>query len=87
MAEPVDFDESEGGVLEGGGYAKDLPVYFDQEDGNVISCWQLTDDELFEVLQTKQVWVVVQGLTHPPIYVTGEHPFYCGGIKNKPDPD
>ena len=53
----------------------DLPICRVQ-DGRIISCWELTDDELMEILQTKRVWLSVwSGATQPPVCVQGETPF------------
>lgn len=56
----------------------DLPVhrYRDlDQNPHVISCWQLSPDELAEVMRTGVVWLHAWGTTHPPICVTGKKPF------------
>lgn len=51
----------------------DLPVF---SDGNqIISCWELTDEELIEVIKTKKVYLGVMGNTTPPIMLMGKSPF------------
>lgn len=49
---------------------------FRTNDGRCISCWELTGEELMEVLKTKRVWVEVHsGATQPPIYIGTSNPF------------
>lgn len=57
-----------------GGGCGDLPV-LQTEEGCNISCWQLTEQELFEVQRTGIVWLMVWGQGHPPVCVVGEKPF------------
>ena len=43
---------------------------------NVISKWQLTPDELEEVIRTGGVvWFGCWGQTHPPMWISGNRPF------------
>lgn len=47
-----------------------LPVR--QLDGNLVSCWSLTEEERDEVARTGVVWLSVWGRdTQPPVFVTG----------------
>lgn len=41
----------------------------------VISCWKCTAEELKEIQRTGRVWVMVYGITMPPIAPTGIKPF------------
>ncbi len=41
----------------------------------VISCWELTESELQEVIKTKRVWLSVVGRSAPPVRVSAETPF------------
>lgn len=51
-----------------------LPVYANGSE--CISCWQLSDEELKKILETKCIWVgVLSGNTQPPIFLTVETPF------------
>ena len=48
----------------------DLPVTRYQWNDNtsaVQSCWQLSDDEIQEVIKTGKIYFSVWGNTHPPI--------------------
>lgn len=47
-------------------------------DGNpqVLSKWQLTSEELAEVVRTGgTIWFNCWGATHPPIWISGTDPF------------
>lgn len=78
MADPVSFEGAEGNYV-ADGPIKDLPTaetpYDDGTNtGKVVwSCWELTDDELAEVLQTKRVWLGCLNL-QPAVIVAGERP-------------
>jgi len=78
MATPTDFPEANGTL----GAPEDMPdctplrVHM-TADGRRISCWELTDDELMMVLQTKRVWLTVWG-GHPAVCVEGTTPFLSG---------
>jgi hypothetical protein len=53
-----------------------LPVHADGKE-ITISCWELSGDDLAEVLQTKKVWVWVfaGGQSQPPIGISATNPF------------
>lgn len=79
---PISFPEANG-TLNGGTAEKykttddvaDLPVHR-PGDGQVISCWSLSDAETFEVLRTQRVWLsVMAGQTHHPVMLLAESPF------------
>lgn len=46
-----------------------LPVF--KAEGQIISCWELTEEEKAEVALTGQVWVSLLANEHPPAVVTG----------------
>lgn len=58
-------------------YAKDqseynpLPV-LKKPDGTVISCWELTEDEIQTLLQTKRIYLAVMTFNQPlqPVLIT-----------------
>ena len=72
MAQPTEFQEQNTRWW-GPGDVGDLPAYRDDSGVN-ISCWELTADEIVEVLKTGKVWLHLWG-AHPPVHVTAEHPF------------
>lgn len=46
---------------------------------NVLSKWQLTPEELEEVVRTGGVlWFNCWGSTHPPVWISGTDPFRRG---------
>ena len=42
---------------------------------NVLSKWELTPEELEEVVRTGVVWFNCWGDTHPPMWISGHDPF------------
>lgn len=42
---------------------------------NVITCWELDDAEIEEVIRTRRVWTRVVAPTQPPMCVQGNNPF------------
>lgn len=54
-----------------------LPVMrYTDLDGvpNVMSCWQLTAEEIAEIVRTGVVWFNCWGVTHAPMWIAGEDP-------------
>ena len=43
-------------------------------DNAFVSCWELTGEELVEVLQSKRIWLVVFADAHPPVMLTTDYP-------------
>jgi hypothetical protein len=41
----------------------------------VISCWKVTQEELEEIQRTGRVWLMVYGVTMPPVVLCGVRPF------------
>lgn len=51
----------------------DLPITkLKYEDGSnaVESCWELSEEELKKIIETKKVYFVCMGVTHPPILLS-----------------
>lgn len=74
---PVQFPEVN--VTYGEGQPEYLPLpvkHHRDQDGHVTSCWQLTDEELAEVIKTKQIYVTVLTFNNPlqPLMLTVECP-------------
>ena len=72
MAEPLKFDQVNA-LWYGEGDIAPLPVH-QTEDGENISCWELSAEEQIAVLETGRVWLRVWG-QHPAVYVDGVAPF------------
>jgi hypothetical protein len=81
MAEGVPFKESNGTMGCGQNdpdRVYDLPVYFgtyDDGSRDIISCWQLTTEEIAEIARTGKVWLRVLGTGMPPIAIQASSPF------------
>ncbi len=60
LGKPVDLTDAECGSL---------PVY---SDGKVcVSCWELTDQEIEDVVKTRRMYcLVMSGYTQPPILLS-----------------
>lgn len=43
--------------------------------GGVLSCWELTDEEIAAVVRHRQVWLNVFGHTTPPVWISAEVDF------------
>lgn len=54
-----------------------LSVFRGVTDGTriMISCWQLTPEEMAEVQRTGRVWLLVFNDEHPVVHMAGESPF------------
>lgn len=53
-----------------------LPTYRCPQAQHMISCWQLSPEELAEVQRIGKVWLIIwTGSTHPPVCVAGIDPF------------
>lgn len=63
-------------------YGKDQPEYLPlpahrTEDGYVVSCWELTEEEVEQISQTRKLWVGQLTFNHPlqPQALIVEDPF------------
>ena len=83
MAKGVDFPQSNL-TLQGSeedraaGNVYDLFAYrFRDLDNvaNIITCWELSDDEIAEIVRTRRVWCRALGHTQPPMCIQGDSPF------------
>ena len=86
MANPVDF-EGANFVYQGppGTDTLDLSVF--KHAGGAISCWQLTPEELAEVVISNGViWLSVAACPIPPVYLSGIPLVTIGDRPAKPEP-
>ena len=79
---PVDFPEKNFTFTKPSSMTDDqcgsLPVFKGQDANKVpviISCWELTKDEMDEVAKTGKVYLQIFGNGMPPVYVGAENPF------------
>jgi hypothetical protein len=87
MATPVIFPEQNDVLKAQPGtesWVMDLPIFRQglsfTADGQrldqcVVSCWELTPEELAEVQRTGRLYIQAFGRTHPPVSVHGASPF------------
>jgi hypothetical protein len=54
-----------------------LPAYRsgDGQFPYIISCWELTPDEIEQVKQTGRIWLSISGGGMPPVALMAESPF------------
>lgn len=60
------------------GTVYDLHAYrYRDLDGapQVLSCWELTDDEVALIVETRRIWANNWGETIAPMFLTGHEPF------------
>lgn len=48
-----------------------LPILHKQ-DGDVVSCWELSEEEIKQITETKKLWISVKTFNNPlqPIFCT-----------------
>lgn len=70
---PVEFPEAN--VT----YAKDQPEYkplpvFKDDKGTVVSCWQLTDEDIEQIKENKCLWLSVMTFNQPlqPLFMSSK---------------
>lgn len=51
----------------------DLPVF--HGEGHFISCWELTEEQIRLIAETKRIWLGVKAEGHPPVWLTLAYPF------------
>lgn len=50
-----------------------LPTFTNNEQ--IVSCWELTDEEIRQIQITRQVWVILWSKFQPPLSLVTENPF------------
>ena len=68
--EPILFRQANG-TLHGNRVTRDLPVCRTTE-GHTVSCWKIPFWKRVRLLRTGNVWLVVKGTTHPPLWIDTE---------------
>jgi hypothetical protein len=75
---PIEFPEANKVLIHPPGMTEeecgDLHVH-QTDDGKMISCWELSEEELAAINKTKRVWLWVWGATQPPVAIDGANPF------------
>ena len=75
MGEPVGFTGSNVTLAPAPGdeeRVRTMPARYDPATGCLVSCWELSDLELLEIVNTKRVWLSVNvgRSPPPPVFVT-----------------
>lgn len=52
----------------------ELPVCIDPESKQIVSCWQLSPEEIEVVKNTGEIWLGMIGM-QPPVWLSVERPF------------
>ena len=72
MARPIDFPEANLRLLPPEGHEDSVIAMSAFRDaGVVVSCWQLSAEDLRRIAETGEIWLSVQGHTAPPVFITG----------------
>lgn len=73
MARPIDFPERNLLLTAPPGHDDTIqPLPVRRADGRIISCWQLSAEDLRRIAETGNIWLSVwSGLTAPPVLVSG----------------
>lgn len=72
---PIPFDQ-QNKVMKAPGCG-DLPVYHGQ--GQFISCWELTEEQIQDIIDNKRIWLSVFGSGQPPVWLSTDYPFIEAG--------
>ncbi|RKT01084.1 hypothetical protein [Chryseobacterium defluvii] len=58
-------------------FAENQPEYlslpaFKSEEGDVVTCWELSDEEIEKIKETKNIFLAIKTFNHPlqPIFIT-----------------
>lgn len=75
---PIEFNEQNKVLLKPENMTdeecKSLPVFSNGKE--CISCWQLSDEEIEKLKETKCIWLgVLSGQTQPPVFLNVDNPF------------
>jgi hypothetical protein len=79
---PIEFPQANKVFVKPEGWTDEeclpAPVFVGEYSNNnpcIISCWQLTDNELKQIAATGVVWLGVVGTQMPPISLSTQNPF------------
>lgn len=74
---PINFEQANIKVAENQDEYMTLPAHHDPEEGTLISCWQLTPEEIEQIQKTGVIWFrqVTFNRKMQPVLITTENPF------------
>jgi hypothetical protein len=54
-----------------------LPVVRGQDSAGpvLVSAWELSADEVVDVLKTGRIWLIIRGTAHPPVSIVTRAPY------------
>ena len=76
MATPVEFKYCNA-TIQGGEEVNDLPAFTDDTlQKNVVTCWELSDEEMMDIVKTKRIYLHQLTYGNPiiPMLITTECP-------------
>jgi len=73
MGIPTNFEDANHKFTGDGKGIGDLPVL--ATNGFIVSCWEFTDAEVTEIIETGKVWLTIKGDMVLPIDIAGHRPF------------
>ncbi len=69
---PVNFPNTNYTIPSGDSY-EELPVY--RDSAQIISCWQLNQQDLNKIKKSGKIWLTVAGKAQPPVDISVYDPF------------
>lgn len=53
-----------------------LPAFYDKENGEVVTCWKITPEELEQIKKTGVVWLSIMTFNQPlmPVLLSANEP-------------
>lgn len=71
----VNFAESNGTLKPGKDMTGVVALNIHRGDGEVVSCWELEEDDLRNICRNKRIWLRVLGEGSPPVKLQTECPW------------
>lgn len=72
---PVDFPEANLRLVGPPGVPNILPLPVCATGQHVVSCWEMTDEEIADLVKTRRLYLVVCGQPQPPVSLHSRPPF------------
>ena len=84
-----EFDQVNVRIAENQEEYETLPAFISATDpyGKIVTCFELSEDEIEEVVKTGKLWHTQLGFQKPmqPILMTVKNPFEIGVVEEKPE--
>lgn len=72
---PIEFPEANLRLVGPPGVSDILPLPVFTDGRHVASVWELSDEEIADLVKTRRLYLVVVGQTHPPLLMQTRPPF------------